>query len=103
VGYVLSRRSLKKKINLAHQLTKGLVKVFFKGQAEAIDTLKKKYDSILPSNAFITLAGKSVAISVKVSKIDPLSKSFFEQKEKVEQALQYLMTLEELVSEHGNI
>jgi hypothetical protein len=68
----------KKGINLAHQLTKGLVKVFFKGQAEAIDTLKKKYDSILPSNAFITLAGKSVAISVKVSKIDPLSKSFFE-------------------------
>ncbi|WP_198781162.1 hypothetical protein [Shewanella putrefaciens] len=90
-------KSLPKEINLVHQLTAGLVKVFFNGQAEIFENLKCKYSSKLPENASIRIAGKSVSISIKVPKIDPISQSFFEQKEKVTQALHQLSLLEKLV------
>lgn len=95
--------SLAKEIDLVHQLTAGLVKVFFNGLAESFDTLKEKYRSKLPGNASIDVAGKSVAISMKVPKVDPLTVSFLEQQDKVEQALQSLVLLEKLVSENGGI
>jgi len=96
-------KSLPKGVNLVHQLTAGVVKVFFYGQAEAFESLKAKYEPILPSNAAIALAGKSVAISIEVPKIAPLSKPFSEQQENVEQALQYIVQLEGIVSVHGGI
>ncbi len=96
-------KSLPENINLVHQLTAGLVKVFFKGQAESFDALREKYDSKLPDNASIKITGKSVAISINVPKIDPLSISFSEQKETVIKALQKLSVLEKLVAANGGI
>jgi hypothetical protein len=96
-------KSLPKEINLVHQLAAGLVKVFFNGRAESFEALQEKYSSKLPDNASISVAGKSVAISMEVPKVDPLSVSFSQQQEKVVQALQYLSLLEKLVSSNGGI
>ena len=96
-------KSLPKEINLAHQLTAGLVKVFFHGKADSFDALKAKYSSILPNNASIIMAQKSVAIAMGVPKLDPLSVPFAKQQEKVKQALKSLAQLEELVSANGGI
>lgn len=96
-------KTFPKGVNLTHQLTAGLVKAFFTGQAESFDALQEKYKSILPDNSSIDVAGKSVAISVEVPKIEPLSISFSDQKEKVKQALRNLSILEKLVSANGGI
>jgi len=94
-------KSFAKSLSLSHQLTAGLVKVFFNGQAESFAELQEKYTSILPRNASLELAGKSVSISIEVPKLDPLATSFSDQKEIVEQALQNLSILENLVSANG--
>jgi len=96
-------KSLPKEINLVHQLTAGFVKVFFNGKAEEFENLKDKYSLKLPPEASIEVAGKSVAIYIEVPKLDPLSVSFSDQKEKVEHALQQLTVLEKLVAENGGI
>lgn len=97
-------KSLPKGINLAHQLTAGFVKVFFNGRADIFDELKDKYSLKLPPGASINVAGsKSVSISIEVPKVDPLSVTFSEQKEKVMEALRQLSILEKLVSENGGI
>jgi hypothetical protein len=94
---------LPKGISLVHQLAAGLVKVFFNGQAQAFDMLYEQYKSKIPNNASIDLAGKSVAISMEVPKIDPLSINFYDQQNKVEQALQSLSLLEKVVSQNGSM
>jgi len=96
-------KSFQKGINMAHQLTAGWVKVFFTGQAGALESLQEKYKSILPNGASIALAGKSVAISMEIPKIEPLSTSFSDQKEIVKQALQNLSIFESLVSTNRGI
>ena len=96
-------KSLPKEISLVHQLTAGFVKVFFNGQAESFDRLREKYSSKLPDDASIDIAGKSVAISMKVPKVDPLSIPFSEQLEKIKLALQSLSSLEKLVATNGGI
>lgn len=96
-------KTLPKEINLVHQLTAGFVKVFFNGKAELFENLKDKYSLKLPHEASVEVAGKSVAISIEVPKLDPLSVSFSEQKEKAEQALQQLSLLEKLVVENDGI
>ena len=96
-------KSLPKNIYLVHQLTAGVVKVFFNGQAEFFDELREKYDSKLPENASIEIAGKSVAIVIDVPKVDPLSVSFSEQIEEVTDALNKLSVLEKLVAANDGI
>lgn len=96
-------KSLPKEINLVHQLTAGFVKAFFNGKAELFENLKDKYSLKLPPEASIEVAGKSVAISIEVPKLDPLSVSFSDQKDKVVQALQQLSILEKLVAENDGI
>lgn len=100
---MFSPKSLPKDVDLVHQLTAGLVKVFFNGQAESFDALQEKYGSKLPDNASIDIAGKSVAISMEVPKINPLSISFSEQLEEIRSALQSLSLVEKLVSANGGI
>jgi len=95
--------SLPKNVSLVHQLTYGWVKVFFNGQAESFDSLREKYGSILPDDASIKIAGKSVSISMVVPKIAPLTIPFSEQKEIVNEALQKLSLLEKLVAINGSI
>lgn len=90
-------KSLPKEVSLVHQLTAGLVKVFLNGQAESFDALQEKYASKLPDGASIDIAGKSVAISMEVPKIVPLSISFSEQLVKIRSALKSLSSLEKLV------
>ena len=96
-------KAFPKDINLVHQLTAGLVKVFFKGQAEFYDTLYEKYNSKLPDKASIEITGKTVAIVIEVPKIDPLSISFSEQIDAINEALQKLSVLEKLVTVNGGI
>ncbi len=91
-------KSLPKEISLVHQLTAGFVKVFFNGQVESFDRLREKFSSKLPDDASIDIAGKSVAISMKVPKVDPLSISFSEQTEAIVEALRKLSALEKLVA-----
>lgn len=96
-------KPLPKEINLVHQLTAGFVKVLFNGKAELFEHLKDKYSLKLSPEASVEVAGKSVAISIEVPKLDPLSVSFTGQKEKVEQALQQLSVLKKLVAENDGI
>lgn len=96
-------KSLSKKVNLAHQLTAGQVKIYFNGMAESFTALQEKYNSKLPANATIEVTGKSVAISIDTPKIDPLAALFWEQRKEVIQALENLKLLEKLVSENGYI
>ncbi len=96
-------KSLPNEISLVHQMTAGFVKVLFYGQAEEFDNLKKKFSPILPSDAIIEIAGKSVAISIEVAKLEPLSFTFEAQRDKVNQALLKLVLLEELVAKSSAI
>ena len=91
-------KSLPKEENLVHQFTSGFVKAFFNGKAESYDKIKEKYFSDLPEGATIDIAGKSVAISMEVPKVDPLSSTFSEQLEKIRPALKALSSLEKLLS-----
>ncbi len=95
--------SLPKGIFMVHQMKSGFVKVFFDKRAEFFDLLEAKYSTNLPDNASIEITGKSVAISVVVPKLEPLSLLFSEQEEKVKQALNELSQLEKIVSKHGGI
>ncbi len=94
-------KTLPEKTSLVHQLTAGFVKAFFHGQAESIVALQEKYSVKMPVGASIDIAGKSVAISMEVPKIDPLTVTFSKQKNKVRQALQKVLLLEKVVSENS--
>ena len=87
--------------SLAHQLTAGFVKVYFDGQAENFEVLQEKYGANLPDSAAIEVAGKSVAISIEVPKIDPISVSFTAQVEQVTHALEALSIMENYVFSIG--
>ena len=91
-------KSFPKGIELAHQMTNGLIKVFFNGQADSYEALKEKYERVMPSNISIEIAGKSVAFSLETPKLNPLEISFEEEQEKVNQALLKLSELEKAVS-----
>lgn len=92
-------KSLKNNMSLVHQLNSGFIKLFFYGQAESFEILKEKYKSKLSPDTSIDVAGKSVAISMEVPKVDPLTNSFADEVEKVRQALVGLCILEKLASE----
>jgi hypothetical protein len=91
-------KSLPNGAELAHQLTRGFVKVFFNGQAESYELLKEKYEERVPNDATIEIAGKSVAISLEVPKLNPLETSFEGEQEMVRQALHGLSELKKAVS-----
>lgn len=95
--------SLPEKTDLMHQLTKGLVKLFFNGQAKNFEELKEKHSSSLPDGARISIAGKSVAISIKVPKVEPVSMTFEEQQEKIKESLESLVKLERYVASNKSI
>ena len=79
---------LPKDSDIAHQTTAGFVKLFFRGAAGQFDELVNKYSAHLPDDAVIKLAGKSVAIIMKVPKIaDPQNKPFDEYISEVKAAL----------------
>lgn len=90
-------------IGLAHQMTSGFVKLFFKGQANNYVTILEKYKSRLSERMSIRVAGQSVAISMRVPKLAPLKKSFDEEQEKVDSALECLSQLSMLLSKNGGI
>jgi len=91
-------KSFPKGVELSHQITSGLVKAFFNGQAKSYELLKEKYEGIIPNNASIEIAGKSVAISLEVPKLNPLEVHFKNEQEKVKQALIWLSQLEKAVA-----
>jgi len=91
-------KSFPKGVELSHQITSGLIKVFFNGQAESYELLKKKYEGIIPDNSAIEITGKSVAISLEVPKLNPLEIHFNNEEEKVRQALFGLSQLEKVVA-----
>ena len=90
-----------KGIGLSHLMTSGFVKLFFKGQANNYESIGEKYQSKLSEQMSIGKAGQSVAISMRVPKLDPLNKNFDEQRSKVEVALKRLSQLAGLLSENS--
>lgn len=90
-------------LGLAHQMTSGFVKLFFKGQANNYETILEKYKSRLSEQMSIGVAGQSVAISMRVPKLAPLKKSFDEQREKVSVALKCLSQLSMLLSQNSSL
>jgi len=90
-------------IGLAHQMTSGFVKLFFKSQANNYETILEKYKSRLSEQMSIGVAGQSVAISMRVPKLAPLKKSFDEQRKKVEVALGCLSQLSMLLSKNSSL
>jgi hypothetical protein len=85
-------------IGLAHQMTSGFVKLFFKLQANNYETILEKYENRLSERMSIGVAGQSVAITMRVPKLFPLKKSFDEEREKVVSALECLSQLSMLLS-----
>lgn len=85
-------------IGLAHQITSGFVKLFFKLQANNYETILEKYKNRLSERMSIELAGQSVAISMRVPKLSPLKKSFADERKKVVSALECLSQLSMLLS-----
>ena len=85
-------------IGLAHQMTSGFVKLFFKLQANNYETIIEKYKNRLSERMSIELAGQSVAISMRVPKLSPLKKNFAEERKKVASALECLSQLSMLLS-----
>ncbi|WP_152206571.1 PD-(D/E)XK nuclease superfamily protein [Marinobacter changyiensis] len=87
-----------KDVVLAHQLTAGFVKVFFRGRADDFRTLEERFLNILPNEASIGLAGKSVAIFRRVPEVNPITASCSEQQEEIEEALLRLSELASIVA-----
>jgi hypothetical protein len=88
-------------VRLVHQLTAGRVKLFFDGQADRFDSIDAKFASRLPDGASIDVVGKSVAISMEVPKVQPLTIPFAEQSSQIDSAVEKLLQLEKLVSENS--
>ena len=81
-------------VYVAHQMTAGFVKLFFRGAAKQFDSLQEQYAAIIPGNAQIELASKSVAITMEVPKIsDPWKKPFVEYVAEVDVALKAISEL----------
>jgi len=75
-------------------MTAGFVKLFFRGAAKQFDSLQEQYAAIIPGNAQIELASKSVAITMEVPKIsDPWKKPFVEYVAEVDVALKAISEL----------
>ena len=91
--------SFPKNVALAHQMLAGSVKAFFYGRASDYEGLKDMLSRSLPPGASVELAGKSVAITLKVPPLDPLKVPFSEQEKQVIAALEKLLLLERSVAD----
>lgn len=92
-----------KPIDVVHQLTAGVVKIFFKGKAKDFDAIEAKYEDmaeIFPGLS-IELAGKSVALSVPVEPVKPLEVPFDAVKSEMASALAVVERLVEGVRARG--
>lgn len=67
---------------ICHQLSAGAVKLFL-SHPNSLESVLQAYGPHVPSEVTIEQAGKSVALIVKVPKIDPLKLSVVEQNEEV--------------------
>ncbi|MFC1868651.1 hypothetical protein ACFL0H_11030 [Thermodesulfobacteriota bacterium] len=90
-------------VSLAHQMTNGEVKLLFNGQADNLETIRAKYQSSLSDRMSVKKAGQSCAILMRVQKLFPLKKSFDEEKEIIDSALECLSQLSMLLSKNGSI
>ena len=90
-------------IRLCHQLTSGNVKLFFNLQADNIENLRQRYQSFIIDNVNISLAGKSVALTIEVPKINPLECVFDTEHQKISEALKALSILDDIVRRVENI
>lgn len=88
-----------KHISLAHQLTAGYVKLFFHGKTQEFQEILDRYENSGLEGLKIQQAGKSVALSIAVSKINPLVASFDESKEAVTKAVDVVERLIQLANE----
>ena len=86
-------------VTLAHQLTNGEVKLLFKGQADNIEAIQAKYKDCLSGRMVVKKASQSTAILMKVPPVFPLAKSFEEEKEVIELALDCLSQLTRVYAE----
>ncbi|MGA7178145.1 MAG: hypothetical protein WBX11_00965 [Thiobacillaceae bacterium] len=95
--------SFPKGVDFIHQVTGGVVKVFFKGKAsdfEAIEARYKDLASVFPELQ-IQLAGKSVSIAVPVEVIAPLQQSFHASQASVSAALDIAQSLAREIPSRG--
>ncbi len=56
--------------DLQHQLRAGMVKLFFRGQADELERLRDQYGNDCPDGYAIETAGKSVSLAAKVPIMD---------------------------------
>ena len=90
---MFSPADLPEQVSLCRQLTAGAVKLFFSGPMNDINLVQTKYSPLVGSEMTIRQAGKSVAISVQVPKVAPLTSSFQAERGKVLEALGAVATL----------
>jgi hypothetical protein len=89
--------SLPKNVDLIHQMTAGFIKAFFYAESTDFDSIKEFWASLVPEEAIIDNAAKSVTISIPVGKLDPFKKEFEEQSESVRQSLDKAVLLNSLI------
>lgn len=81
---------------LSHQMTAGVVKLFFDGKASEIQVIEERYKPYQSESMQIAAAGKSAAIAIKVPKLSPLEKSFSQEKENVQIAIDAIQELDKV-------
>lgn len=92
-----------REVTLAHQLTNGEVKLFFKEKGNDLEGIRAKYQGSLSGRMSIKKAGQSAAILMKVGEISPLEKNFDEVKDIIDSALDCLSQLSLLYEKNGGI
>lgn len=94
---MFSPSGLSKSISFCHQLTAGLVKVFFSGELNDVESIQKRYVELIDKNMAVSQTGKSISISAQVPKITPLNNTFEVEYENVTRALETLSRLLSIV------
>lgn len=80
---------------LQHNLTKGVVKLYFQRGAIELDAIRERFKIYLKSNMTIAKAGKNdAAIEIKISQVSSLEPE--DEREKIKLAFEALKTLDAL-------
>lgn len=88
---------LRQGMSLCHQIASGSVKLFISGPNADIESIKQSYEGRQDSDMSILPAGKSIAISIDVPKLSPLTTEFEQAQDAVHTALEAVARLLALI------
>ena len=101
---LFSPPALRKGLQVWHQTSAGSVKLMFNNAIDDIDAIRVRYAAHVPDGMFVAPSGRrSVALSLEVPQLDPLTTAFDAQSERVVAALRGVARVVEVARKAGDL